>query len=149
METVTSIDQNRSFRFSHSIMPADIRPLVMPSQLSLPHTNRYIPCFDSQKNKCWWEKYVSNQDNDGWETPKSGSGYHRRRKERMAKRHQDDDHIVGEELFIDEDEVNVDDQLSEEEKTIRQIETMAWNRFHEENARRQELADNWMRKRFK
>ena len=137
---------------THPIMPVSFCQLVLPSPLKLSpgkragKTSRYLPRFDSEKNACWWEWYptVQERESDGWETPRQGSGYHRRRRERLAKKNNEEtneERIVGEELFADEPDSEYDAR-----DDYADAESMAWEQLHDENARRAKLASAWMTK---
>lgn len=134
---------------THTLMPAEYRQLVMPSQLKLANKkgSRYIPRFDASSNTCWWEWYptAQEQDADGWQVPKHGSGYHQRRRERLARKHNDcdEERIVGEESFLDGD--NAKSATSPPDVEFEQVMEAAWVRFEEENQRRSQMASAWIK----
>ncbi len=54
-----------------------------------------------------------------------------------------EDRIVGEESFIAEDNIQTP---SSQDAEFEAVESAAWENFHDENQRREELAKLWMQK---
>jgi hypothetical protein len=108
------------------MMPREYRSLVLPSQLCLPTKQRYIPAFNSQTHRCWWEPLV-RENPDEWIIVDASK---KTRKQRVQ--HQEDP-----ESDLEEDEIQ---QLPE------QTEEAAWEAFWRENKKRESLAEMWMNK---
>ncbi len=145
------IDYSISAPLTVDKMPKEFRDIVTPSQLHLaPRAGyRYIPRFDASTNKCWWEWYptIKERQEDGWVTPQFGSGYHRRRKEWLRRKDDQnaEEKIMGEELFMNGEE-QPEETPKEIDQDLEQAQSFAWEKLHEENRRRSRLAAEWREK---